>query len=64
VSQPPQSPSIPYDRPDQLEQIRSGLLPGESILAVYDAIGAGTGFIGLADRRVILQDKSYVGKKP
>lgn len=35
----------------------------ESVIAVYDAIGAGTGFIGLTDRRVIIQDKSFVGKK-
>jgi hypothetical protein len=38
-------------------------MEGERILAVYDAIGVGTGFIGLTDRRVIVQDKSFVGKK-
>ncbi|CAM3910683.1 hypothetical protein GCM10009799_38720 [Nocardiopsis rhodophaea] len=54
---------IVYDRPEQLEQIQSGLMPGERILAVYDAIGVGTGFIGLTDRRVIIQDKSFVGQK-
>ncbi|MFG2042788.1 PH domain-containing protein [Dactylosporangium sp. NPDC048998] len=52
-----------YDRRDQYEQIASGLLPGESIIAVYDAVGVGTGFIGLTDRRVILQDRSFVGKR-
>lgn len=52
-----------YDRRDQYEQISSGLLPGESIIAVYDAVGVGTGFIGLTDRRVILQDRSFVGKR-
>ncbi len=30
-------------------------------LAVYDAKDAGTGFIGLTDLRVVLQDESYVG---
>ncbi|BCJ73986.1 hypothetical protein CS0771_35300 [Catellatospora sp. IY07-71] len=55
--------SIVYDRREQLQQIQSGLLPGEQVIAVYDAIGAGTGFIGLTDRRVIIQDKSFVGKK-
>jgi hypothetical protein len=54
---------VPFDKPDQLRQIESGLLEGERILAVYDAIGVGTGFIGLTDRRVIIQDKSFVGKK-
>ncbi|SBT47318.1 PH domain-containing protein [Micromonospora auratinigra] len=53
----------PYDRRDQFQQIQSGLLPNEQIVAVYDAIGTGTGFIGLTDRRVIIQDRSFVGKK-
>lgn len=52
---------IPVDRKDQYDQIRAGLLHGEKILAVYDAKGSGTGFIGLTDRRVILQDKSFTG---
>jgi hypothetical protein len=60
--QPGQSSAIPFDRPDQLHQIQSGLLPGEQVIAVYDAVGVGTGFIGLTDRRVIIQDKSFVGK--
>jgi Bacterial PH domain len=54
---------IPHDRPDQLQQVQSGLMQGETLIAVYDAIGAGTGFIGLTSHRVILQDKSFVGKK-
>ncbi|MEU7857503.1 PH domain-containing protein [Nonomuraea sp. NPDC049141] len=54
---------IPYDRKEQLRQIESGLLPGEQIIAVYDAIGTGTGFLGLTDRRVIVQDKSFAGKR-
>jgi hypothetical protein len=52
-----------FDKPDQLEKVRHGLLQGETILAVYDGIGVGTGFIGLTDRRVVLQDNSFVGKK-
>jgi Bacterial PH domain len=56
-------PSVPHDRPEQLQQIQSGLMQGEQIIAVYDAIGVGTGFLGLTDRRVIVQDKSFVGKK-
>jgi hypothetical protein len=56
-------PSVPFDRQDQLQQIQSGLLEGERVIAVYDAVGVGTGFIGLTDRRVILQDKSFVGKR-
>ncbi|GAB3504676.1 hypothetical protein [Amycolatopsis cihanbeyliensis] len=52
-----------FDKRDQYEQVVSGLLDGERVLAVYDAIGAGTGFIGLTGLRVIVQDKSFVGKK-
>ncbi|BCJ66437.1 MULTISPECIES: PH domain-containing protein [Polymorphospora] len=55
--------NVTYDRREQLQQIESGLLQNEQIIAVYDAIGVGTGFIGLTNRRVILQDKSFVGKK-
>ena len=29
---------------------------------MYDCTGAGTGFVGVTDRRLILQDKSFVGK--
>ena len=52
-----------HDKPDQLDRIQSALLSGETVIAVYDAIGTGTGFIGLTDKRVILQDNSFVGKK-
>jgi hypothetical protein len=55
--------SVTYDHKEQYNQIKSGLLEGEEIIAVYDAIGAGTGFIGLTNRRVIVQDKSFVGKR-
>jgi hypothetical protein len=52
-----------YDNKGQLQQVESGLMDGEEIIAVYDAIGAGTGFIGLTNRRIIIQDKSFVGKR-
>jgi hypothetical protein len=55
--------STVFDKREQHDQIASGLLDGESIIAVYDAVGLGTGFIGLTDRRVILQDKSFAGKR-
>ena len=58
-----QEPQPVYDRRDQYEQIVSGLLDGERVIAVYDAMGSGTGFIGVTDRRVIVQDRSFVGKK-
>ena len=51
------------DKPEQLEQIQQGILNGETIIAVYDCIGAGTGFIGITNLRVVIQDKSFVGKR-
>ena len=33
------------------------------MLAVYDCIGTGTGFVGLTTLRVVIQDKSFVGKR-
>ncbi len=58
-----QGQRVPFDQQGQLDKIIEGLMPGEEVLAVYDAIGAGTGFIGVTDKRVIIQDNSYVGKK-
>jgi hypothetical protein len=54
---------VVYDKKEQLEQIQSGLLEGEQIVAVYDAIGVGTGFIGLTNRRIIIKDKSFLGNR-
>jgi Bacterial PH domain len=58
-----QTGAIRFDKQDQVDKIQAGLLPGETIIAVYDGRGGGTGFIGLTDRRVVLQDNSFVGKK-
>jgi hypothetical protein len=52
-----------YDQQGQYDKIVQGLMAGEQVIAVYDAIGAGTGFIGLTDKRAIFQDNSLVGKK-
>ncbi len=52
-----------FDKQEQYDRICEGLLPGEQVLFVYDAIGAGTGFIGVTDRRIVIQDNSFVGKK-
>lgn len=51
-----------HDKPEQLKQIQDGLLDGEQVQAVYDCTGTGTGFVGVTDRRLILQDKSFYGK--
>ena len=53
---------VAFDKQDQLAQIQGTLLPGETLYAVYDCTGAGTGFVAVTNFRVILQDKSFVGK--
>jgi hypothetical protein len=56
----PPSPQVIFDRPDQLEKIRLGLLPGEEIEAVFDLKGSGTGFMGITSKRIIFQDNAWV----
>lgn len=59
----PSGPPRPvFDKQDQFDKIGANLLSGEFIIAVYDAIGAGTGFIGITNNRVVIQDNSW-GKK-
>ena len=58
-----QRPQPVFDKQDQFQKIVANLLQGEFVLAVYDCIGAGTGFVGITNRRVIVQDNSFVGKK-
>lgn len=55
--------NVIFDKRDQLDKITVGLLQGETIVAVYDATGGSTGFIGLTNTRVIIQDNSFVGKQ-
>ena len=52
-----------FDKQDQLNTITANLLQSELVIAVYDCIGSGTGFVGITDRRMIIQDNSLVGKK-
>lgn len=61
----PEEPSsaarkVIFDKPDQLEKIRAGLLPGEDLEAVFDVKGGGTGFVGITSKRVIFQDNAWV----
>jgi hypothetical protein len=51
---------VMFDRPDQLEKIRAGLLPGEEVEAVFDLKGGGTGFVGITSKRIIFQDNAWV----
>jgi len=54
---------IIVDKKDQLEKIEGVCLPDEIIRAVFDLKGAGTGFLGLTDKRIIFYDKAFMKKK-
>ncbi|MDD5092966.1 MAG: PH domain-containing protein [Dehalococcoidia bacterium] len=54
---------IVVDKKDQLEKIEDYCLPDETIRAVFDMKGGGTGFIGITDKRVIFYDKAFMHKK-
>ena len=51
-----------FDKKEQLEKIQAGLLPGETVEAVFDMKGGGTGFIGITSYRVIIYDKAFLQK--
>ena len=52
-----------FDKQDQLDKIWDWVVPEETLYAVYDCKGAGTGFVGITDRRIIFYDKRFLGKK-
>jgi|DewCreStandDraft_4_1066084.scaffolds.fasta_scaffold20630_2 hypothetical protein len=52
-----------YDNKAQFDRIRGYVIPGETIFAVYDCKGGGTGFVGITDRRVIFYDQAFLTKK-
>lgn len=54
---------ILVDKKDQLEKIEGVCLPNETIRAVFDLKGGGSGFIGLTDKRIIYYDKAFLKKK-
>ena len=53
---------VVYDKKEQLKKIQAWLIPGESLFAVYDLKGGGTGFIGITNRRLIFYDKQFMRK--
>lgn len=57
------SDSIDFDNRGQMERIQSGLIPGERLYAVYDMKGGGTGFVGITDRRLIIEDEGRIRKR-
>jgi hypothetical protein len=52
-----------FDKREQYEQVAPALVEGEQVLAVFDCKGAGTGFIGITDKRLIFYDKAFMLKR-
>lgn len=48
------------DRKEQLAMVQSIALPDETIEAVYDLKGSGTGFIGITTKRLVIYDKAFL----
>ncbi len=54
--------NVIYDKKEQLDKINSALLDGETVEAVFDMKGGGTGFIGITSHRIIFYDKAFLRK--
>jgi hypothetical protein len=54
---------VMFDTREQLKKIQEGLLPEETVYAVFDMKGGGTGFIGITDKRVMIQDSAFIKKE-
>lgn len=51
-----------HDKKEQLQKVEAALLPNETVWAVFDMKGGGTGFIGVTDKRIIVYDKVFLRK--
>ena len=55
-------PDAIHDKKDQLQKIQPHIIQGETLYAVYDMKGGGTGFVGITDLRLIFMDQAFVKK--
>ena len=49
-----------YDNISQLKRIEAYVIPGETLVAVFDCKGTGTGFVGFTDQRLIFYDQAFM----
>jgi hypothetical protein len=64
MTQPAQAqPKIIFDNQSQLQRIQAYVIPGESLVAVFDCKGTGTGFVGFTDQRLIFYDQTFLTNK-
>jgi len=52
-----------FDKQDQWNRILPFIIDGETLAAVFDLKGGGTGFIGVTDQRIIFLDQAFISKK-
>jgi hypothetical protein len=57
------APKVLFDRQDQLQRVQAYVIPGETLVAVFDCKGAGTGFVGFTDQRLIFYDQAFLTNK-
>ncbi len=57
------SPKPQFDNKGQWDRIAPYMIPGETLHAVFDCKGAGTGFVGISDQRLIFYDQGVLLKK-
>lgn len=62
-TQPAQPVKPAYDNEGQYKRIAAYVLQGETLRAVFDCKGAGTGFVGITDQRIIFYDQGVLFKK-
>jgi hypothetical protein len=63
MSETSQEPKVAFDKKDQLDRITRYVIPGETLRAVFDCKGGGTGFVGITDQRLIFYDQGILMKK-
>ena len=54
---------VQYDKEDQLKRVQAYVLQGETLIAVFDCRGVGTGFVGFTDQRLIFYDQAFLTKR-
>lgn len=52
-----------YDMQSQFDRVKQYIIEGETLHAVWDCKGGGSGFVGVTDQRVIFYDQGMLSKK-